>query len=133
MTKPARRPAAPELTDEEEARVQAMIARDPENPEITDEQAAQARPFAEAFPEMLAAIKRGRGRPPADTRKVAIKLRLDPETVEAFRATGPGWQTRMNEALAVASGGRKRRPVRRAAALSPECTPQVEAEMRSKV
>ncbi|MGU3329356.1 BrnA antitoxin family protein [Methylobacterium mesophilicum] len=87
------------ISDAEEARIQAMIARDPDAPEVTDEQAAQARPFAEAFPEMLAAIKRSRGRPPADTRKVAIKLRLDPETVEAFRATGPGWQTRMNEIL----------------------------------
>lgn len=103
MTKPAGRPAGPDLTDEEEARVQAMIARDPDNPEITDEQAAQLRPFREAMPDIYAAIKRGRGRPPADTRKVAIKLRLDQETVEAFRATGPGWQTRMNEVLGEAA------------------------------
>ena len=31
--------------------------------------------------------------------KQAIKLRLDAEVVEGFRATGPGWQTRINEAL----------------------------------
>lgn len=31
--------------------------------------------------------------------KVAIKLRIDPDIIEAFRSTGPGWQTRMNDAL----------------------------------
>ena len=99
MTKSVNSPSASDLTDEEEARIQTMITRDPDNPEITDEQAAQMRPFREAMPDLFAAIKRGRGRPAADTRKVAIKLRLDPETIKAFRATGPGWQTRMNEIL----------------------------------
>jgi uncharacterized protein (DUF4415 family) len=27
-------------------------------------------------------------------------VRLDPDVVEHFRATGPGWQTRINVALA---------------------------------
>jgi uncharacterized protein (DUF4415 family) len=36
-----------------------------------------------------------RRRPP----KLAIKLRLDPDVIEYFRATGPGWQTRINETL----------------------------------
>ena len=40
-----------------------------------------------------------RGRPPLESPKQAIKLRLDAEVVEHFRATGPGWQTRINEAL----------------------------------
>ena len=40
-----------------------------------------------------------RGRPPSDNPKQAIKLRIDPDVVEHFRATGPGRQTRMNEAL----------------------------------
>jgi uncharacterized protein (DUF4415 family) len=39
------------------------------------------------------------GRPRSATRKVALKLRLDPDVVKAFRETGPGWQTRMNAAL----------------------------------
>jgi uncharacterized protein (DUF4415 family) len=39
------------------------------------------------------------GRPKAAVRKLAVKLRLDPDVVQAFRKTGPGWQTRMNAAL----------------------------------
>ena len=31
--------------------------------------------------------------------KVATTIRLSPEVSEAFRATGPGWQTRIDNAL----------------------------------
>ncbi len=40
-----------------------------------------------------------RGRPPSETRKRLVSLRLDPEVVERLRATGPGWQTRANAVL----------------------------------
>jgi uncharacterized protein (DUF4415 family) len=30
---------------------------------------------------------------------VPVKIRYDQEVVEAFRQTGKGWQTRMNQAL----------------------------------
>jgi uncharacterized protein (DUF4415 family) len=40
-----------------------------------------------------------RGRPPSDNPKKALKLRIDPDVVEYFRATGPGWQTRINDTL----------------------------------
>ena len=40
-----------------------------------------------------------RGRPPSDHPKQALKLRIDPDVIEHFRATGPGWQTRINDAL----------------------------------
>jgi uncharacterized protein (DUF4415 family) len=40
-----------------------------------------------------------RGRPPSASPKQALKLRIDPDVVEHFRATGPGWQTRINAAL----------------------------------
>jgi uncharacterized protein (DUF4415 family) len=30
---------------------------------------------------------------------VPVKLRLDPDVVEVLRATGPGWQTRVNRML----------------------------------
>jgi uncharacterized protein (DUF4415 family) len=41
-----------------------------------------------------------RGRPPQRALpKEAIKLRIDADVLEHFRATGPGWQTRINEAL----------------------------------
>ena len=44
-------------------------------------------------------IFRRLGRPPKARPKVAVTLRLDQEVVERFKATGPGWQTRMNAAL----------------------------------
>ena len=31
--------------------------------------------------------------------KVSITLRLDPDVLDALRATGPGWQTRINDLL----------------------------------
>jgi uncharacterized protein (DUF4415 family) len=43
-----------------------------------------------------------RGRPPgsvAPIKKQAVKLRLDPDILEALRASGPGWQTRVNAIL----------------------------------
>jgi uncharacterized protein (DUF4415 family) len=40
-----------------------------------------------------------RGRPPLAAPKQAIRIRLDADVVEHFRATGPGWQTRINDAL----------------------------------
>ena len=92
------------LTDEEEARIQAQIAADPDNYESTDEELAQAKPMAEALPELHAALmaeiaKRKAGRPKAAVTKQTIAIRLDPDVLEAFKAPGPGWQTRMNEAL----------------------------------
>lgn len=45
-----------------------------------------------------------RGRPPADSPKKAISLRVDAEVLDRFKADGPGWQGRMNEALRKAAG-----------------------------
>ena len=44
-------------------------------------------------------IKRGRGRPPLEKPKEAVKIRYDQDVLEAFKASGKGWQTRMNLAL----------------------------------
>ena len=51
----------PPISDEEEARIQALIASDPDAPEATDEQLARARPFAEANPDLMESIRRARG------------------------------------------------------------------------
>jgi uncharacterized protein (DUF4415 family) len=40
-----------------------------------------------------------RGRPKVEAPKQQVTLRLDAAVVEGLRATGPGWQTRANEAL----------------------------------
>jgi uncharacterized protein (DUF4415 family) len=47
-----------------------------------------------------------RGRPRLEAPKVEVKIRLDAGTVAHLRATGPGWQTRVNALLGqlVASG-----------------------------
>lgn len=89
----------PPISDAEEAEIQQEIASDPDSPEATDEELAKARPFADAFPEFMESIRRTRGRPLSDTRKQQISLRLDPDVVAKFKATGKGWQARMNEIL----------------------------------
>ncbi|MCU0881982.1 MAG: BrnA antitoxin family protein [Hyphomonadaceae bacterium] len=46
------------------------------------------------------------GRPPlGNAAKKQVTLRLDADVVDAFKAGGPGWQTRMNDVLAKAVGG----------------------------
>lgn len=51
-------------------------------------------------PEQIEARRRGR---PAGsvspTSKQAVKLRLDPDLLAALRASGAGWQTRVNSIL----------------------------------
>ncbi|CBL44706.1 probable phage associated protein [gamma proteobacterium HdN1] len=37
--------------------------------------------------------------PQKASRKVAVSIRFSPDVVEHFRATGAGWQTRMDAAL----------------------------------
>ena len=94
----------PNSTDEEEARVQAGIAADLDNPEWSDEDFARAKPASKMLPsELYAALTKPRGRPKAEETKQPVKLRLDRATVTAFMATGDGWQTRMNDALAAAA------------------------------
>jgi uncharacterized protein (DUF4415 family) len=74
--------------------------------ELTADDFANARPASEALPEifgaelaaeMLNPIKPGR--PRSDTPKIFTGIRLDAEVLEAFKATGKGWQTRINNAL----------------------------------
>lgn len=46
-----------------------------------------------------AAMRQALGRPRTQAPKLALTVRYDPEVVQAFKATGKGWQTRMNAAL----------------------------------
>ena len=43
-----------------------------------------------------------RGRPPMARPKVSTTIRLDADVLEKFRATGPGWQSRINAVLKAA-------------------------------
>ena len=87
------------INDAEEARIQRMIAGDPDAPEATDEELAGARPFAEVFPDLMESIAPGRGRPAIAKPRQQISLRLEPDVIAKFKATGKGWQSRINEIL----------------------------------
>ena len=100
---------------------------DAENPEWTEEDFRRARPALEVLPrEAVEAIRRYRGQrgPQKSPTKELISLRVDRDVAAAYRATGPGWQTRANEALRAyakkailgARTVRRRGPKRRAAA-----------------
>ncbi len=66
---------------------------DPDDaPELTDE-------FFEHADEYVGDKLIRRGRPRSDQTKLALTVRYDADIVAAFKATGKGWQTRMNEAL----------------------------------
>jgi uncharacterized protein (DUF4415 family) len=69
-------------------------------PEATEEDFSRARPI-EDFPELAEALERARGQrgPQKAPTKDRVGLRLDHAVVEHFRATGPGWQSRINEVL----------------------------------
>lgn len=83
------------------------VVFDDDNPEWTEADFTRARPAKDVLPpEVLAAFGRGkRGRPIGSTKpnaKKSVTLRLDPDVVEGWRKSGPGWQSRMNEALRAA-------------------------------
>lgn len=71
---------------EEEARIREGIAADPDTRELTEEEMAKLRPLA-----------RPPGRPSSAQRKVSTTIRFDADVLAAMKATGPGWQTRINE------------------------------------
>ena len=72
---------------------------DDENPEWSSEAAAEARPFADVFPEQFTALKNKGGRPPVEQPKVHIGLRLAADVVKRVRATGPGYNARVERVL----------------------------------
>jgi len=74
-----------------------------DNPEWTAADFAAARPFSEALPELATKLRRA-GRPVSPNPKKQVTLRLDADVLEAFRATGTGWQGRINEVLRKSSG-----------------------------
>jgi uncharacterized protein (DUF4415 family) len=48
-----------------------------------------------------------RGRPKLDVTKKLVSLRIDQDVLQAFRDTGPGWQSKVNDALRKAAPKRK--------------------------
>lgn len=74
-------------TLEEDARITADAMSDPDAMPFTDAEWEKAKPTAR------------RGRPLGSGSKVQITLRLDADLVAKFKASGDGWQTRINDAL----------------------------------
>lgn len=74
-------------TPQEDAAITRAAVLDPDALPLTDAEWATVTPT------------RGRGRPAGSGAKVATNIRLDRDLVEAFKGTGDGWQTRINDAL----------------------------------
>jgi uncharacterized protein (DUF4415 family) len=69
---------------------------DPDDaPELTEEFFARADIYQGNTP-----IRRGR--PPTGKAKHLVTLRIDQDVLEALRAAGPGWQSRVNDILRAA-------------------------------
>ena len=87
-----RRKLNPELIDEDA-------------PEATEEWFQQARLASDVLPELLGKdaaqvlLKPKRGRPLSTNPKEHVNIRLDADVLSAFKRTGSGWQTRLNNAL----------------------------------
>jgi len=78
---------------------------DSENPEWTARDFVRAKRLHEI--PALAALSKRRGErgPQKAPTKQQVTLRLDRDVLERFRSTGPGWQSRINNALRKARVG----------------------------
>ena len=72
---------------------------DAKNPEWTAASAAEAKPFSEVFPAQFASWKNRGGRPPVETPKVHIGFRLAADVVAGVKATGKGYNARVEKVL----------------------------------
>lgn len=104
------------ITDEEDAALARAAKSDPDNPPLRSD--AQLRPAHEVISGVVAEQLRRRGRPKLDNPKQQVTLRLDPDVIQALRASGRQWQTRVNailrQSLEPQSGSKKKRPAPRA-------------------
>lgn len=90
----------------EDAAIDRGINADPDAVSLATDEIRQMRPAIEVLEraigkEKAEALVTRRGRPakPAAERKVNQTLRIDPDVLDAYKATGSGWQTLMNDAL----------------------------------
>ena len=78
---------------------------DDDAPEATDDWFKKARSAQDVLPGLVGPsaaqelLKPRRGRPPSENPKEHVNIRLDADVVSAFKSTGSGWQTRLNDAL----------------------------------
>ena len=74
-------------TTAEDAAIAAGIAQDDDTMEITVADMARMQPL------------RRPGRPKVEHPKVPVTMRVDADVLAAIKASGSGWQTRVNEVL----------------------------------
>jgi uncharacterized protein (DUF4415 family) len=72
---------------------------DPENPEWTHEEFARAVTFDKLPSKLRQKISNRKRGPQKVPTKVPVSIRLSPEVVAAFRASGTGWQARVDDIL----------------------------------
>ncbi len=75
--------------------------------ELTDDVLANPTTLEQASPVLAKKFKdeiKKRGRPPLESPKVAVSIRLDSDLVARMKAEGRGWQSRANEMLREAMG-----------------------------
>jgi len=75
-------------TVEEDRAITAAAKSDPD-----------AQPLTRKQLEAMVPIRALRGRPPSPNRKQLVSIRYSPEVLAWFRATGPGWQARLDRVL----------------------------------
>lgn len=71
---------------------------DEDNPEWTEVDFSKAKRLSD-LSEPLQTKLRSLGRSKSERAKERISIHLSPNVVDAFRATGSGWQTRIDAAL----------------------------------
>jgi uncharacterized protein (DUF4415 family) len=87
--------------------------------ELKREDFRDMKPVREVMPELIEAVKafKKMGRPKTETPKVHIGFRLAADVVESLKASGPGYNSRVEEALRKAGfGAAKTKPARKKAA-----------------
>lgn len=72
---------------------------DADLPEWTEADFARAVPFQKAHPEAFAEWKRGRGRPKVDAPKVMMGFRLATDLAAGIKASGKGYNARIEKLL----------------------------------
>ena len=74
-----------------------------DSPELTDEEIASLRPAKDVLPaaffEGIGEARRARGRPRKEAAKEAVTLRIDPDVLERYKATGEDWRALMSGVL----------------------------------
>jgi len=89
---PALKPGTIWPTDEEDAAITAAAMSDPDARPLTDEEWERVKPFVRIGARPV-------GRPKVETPRPKVTVRMDPAVLAHLRASGKGWQTRMNAVL----------------------------------